>query len=78
VASNNLVVMESWQTTPHGWSRIGLANQNTRLNLKIALHMPDQALFEQTLLAVSSPDHPDYGKHLTREEVKVSCSVPYV
>jgi hypothetical protein len=37
--------------------------------------MPDHDLFEQTLFSISDPDHPDYGKHLSREKVKVITQI---
>lgn len=37
--------------------------------------MADHDRFEKMLLSVSSPNHADYGKHLTRDEIKVSLNV---
>lgn len=34
------------------------------------MKQPNETLFEQALLHISSPDHPRYGQHMTREELK--------
>ncbi|RDW91294.1 hypothetical protein BP5796_02459 [Coleophoma crateriformis] len=61
---------ESLREVPSGWIRIGKPSPTTRFHLRIALEQPDHDLFEQTLMAVSSPDHKQYGMHLKREDIK--------
>lgn len=61
---------ESLREIPSGWTRVGKPNPSTRFHLRIALEQPDHELFEQTLMAVSSPDNKQYGMHLKREDIK--------
>jgi tripeptidyl-peptidase-1 len=61
---------ESLRAIPQGWTRLRPASPSSRIHLRIALHQPNHELFEQTLLAVSTPDHPSYGQHLMRDDLK--------
>lgn len=63
-------VFESLRAVPSGWKQLGAPSPDTRIHLRIALKKPNQDLFEKTLFAVSTPDHPKYGQHLKREELK--------
>lgn len=63
-------VFESLKAVPSGWKQLGTPSPNTRIHLRIALKKSNQDLFEKTLFAVSTPDHPKYGQHLKREELK--------
>ncbi|KFY29324.1 hypothetical protein V493_02415 [Pseudogymnoascus sp. VKM F-4281 (FW-2241)] len=63
-------VFELVNELPTGWAQIRTPAPETIVNLRIALDHPNQALFEQTLLDVSTPDHPKYGQHLTGDELK--------
>jgi subtilase family serine protease len=69
-ASSPLEVFESVYETPQGWTRHERVSSSTPLHLRIALEMPNHALFEETLYSISTPDHPSYGNHLSHEEVK--------
>ena len=40
------------------------------IKLRVALQQQNLALFEQTVLEVSTPDHPKYGKHMEGHEIK--------
>lgn len=40
------------------------------ITLRIALKQEKVSILEQRLLDMSTPDHPNYGKHMTRDEVK--------
>ncbi len=64
------VVLESLPGVPAGWTRLGDAPADRLIKLKIALEQPNLDLFEQTLYAVSDPQHALYGQHLKRDEVK--------
>ncbi|KFX92468.1 hypothetical protein O988_07250, partial [Pseudogymnoascus sp. VKM F-3808] len=55
---------------PEGWTQVRTPAPETKVALRIALDHPNQELFEQTLLDVSSPDHPKYGQHLSGAELK--------
>jgi tripeptidyl-peptidase-1 len=63
-------VFESLRELPQGWTKVRAPVPETRIHLRIALDQPNQELFEQTLLAVSTPDHPQYGQHLSGDELK--------
>lgn len=57
-------------TIPHGWSKALPALHSDKVTLKIGLKQQHAAALEEAVLAVSTPGHPDYGKHLTREELR--------
>ncbi|TPX14437.1 uncharacterized protein E0L32_005401 [Thyridium curvatum] len=63
-------VVESLHGVPQGWRKLKDAESDRVLKLRIALEQPNTALFEQTLYEVSDPEHPLYGKHLKRDELK--------
>jgi tripeptidyl-peptidase-1 len=62
-------VLESLPANPRGWTRLGDASPDQILKLRIALHQPNEALFERTLYEISDPAHPKYGQHLSRDEL---------
>lgn len=59
------------------WHKRGVARRHQQHD-PFVLHVsqlltsdqPNQALFEQTLLDISTPSHPNYGKHMKRDELK--------
>ncbi|KAL1963005.1 hypothetical protein VTN77DRAFT_8753 [Rasamsonia byssochlamydoides] len=64
-------VLEKLRATPAGWrfSRPGRDNQPIRL--QIALQQQDVDGFEQAVLDMSTPGHPNYGKHFqSHDEMK--------
>lgn len=61
---------EALLSVPEGFTKVRAANPSTKLFLRIALEQPGQAVFEQALLDVSTPDHPKYGQHLEAAELK--------
>lgn len=65
-------VFESLRAVPSGWKQLGTPSPDSRIHLRIALKKPNQDLFEKTLFAVSTPDHPKCGQHLKREELKAT------
>ncbi|KAG9243263.1 peptidase S8/S53 domain-containing protein [Calycina marina] len=69
-ATGSSGVFESLYEVPQGWTRRGKPDASQQLRLQVALSMPDQALFEQTIYEVSTPDHHRYGQHLDRREVQ--------
>lgn len=62
---------ESLNALPEGWTKVRAPAPETRIHLRIALEQPNQELFEQTLLDVSTPGHPKYGQHLSGPELKL-------
>lgn len=64
------VEKESWGATPPTrWARGPRADANMPLELTIAVKQTNLAELESTLLAVSDPDSPRYGQHLTRDQI---------
>jgi tripeptidyl-peptidase-1 len=61
---------EAVAKAPSGWTELRRASSSSRIQLRIFLRQPNYSLFENSLLAVSTPGHPHYGKHLTRLETK--------
>jgi len=57
--------------TPEGWKFHGPASDKQTLTLKIALQQNDARAFEQTVLDMSTPSHPNYGLHFeSHDEMK--------
>lgn len=63
-------VLEILQEIPEGWRKVATPFPEERLLLRIAMHSPNQGLFEQTLYRISDPANDRYGKHLKREELE--------
>ncbi|KAF2194923.1 tripeptidyl-peptidase-like protein [Zopfia rhizophila CBS 207.26] len=69
-STSHIEPMEKLRTVPEGWKEIGAPAQDRRLHFRIAVHQPNHDLFEQTLMEISTPNHPRYGQHLKRHELK--------
>ncbi len=68
--SIELDVLEQLPSTPEGW-RQGIAPPAAlRLRFRIAVRQENAYHFEQTVLDISTPNHPKYGQHLKRDELK--------
>ncbi|KAI5892804.1 subtilisin-like protein [Schizophyllum commune H4-8] len=61
---------ERRHTVPAGFTNHGAAAPETMLDMRIALAMADKDRLEATLLDVSTPSSPNYGKYLTLEEAR--------
>ncbi|EON68558.1 hypothetical protein W97_07816 [Coniosporium apollinis CBS 100218] len=66
----SIAMVENIGTVPNGWRMVGVPDPSQRLRFSIAVKQQNRALFEQTLYDVSTPSHPDYGRHLKRDELK--------
>jgi len=55
---------------PQGWQAEGPAPREQLIELTFAVKQQGLEELERTLLAVSSPSSPDYGQHLTNDEVQ--------
>ncbi|KAF1935916.1 tripeptidyl-peptidase-like protein [Clathrospora elynae] len=62
--------VEQLRSVPEGWSEIGAPAEDRKLHFRIAVRSENRDLFERTLMEVSTPSHPRYGKHLKRAELK--------
>lgn len=68
--SAEFVPLEVLPAGPLGWDQGSPPPAAKRLRFRIALRQENAFEFEQHLLAVSDPDHPKYGEHLSRDELK--------
>ncbi|OTA70220.1 peptidase-like protein [Hypoxylon sp. EC38] len=64
------VTVESLPKVPMGWRKVRNADPAQVIKLRIALEQPNLGQFEQTLYDISTPQHPLYGRHLSRDEVR--------
>ncbi|ERF71269.1 hypothetical protein EPUS_05321 [Endocarpon pusillum Z07020] len=63
-------VLEQLRGIPDGWIQGAAPAASTPLKLRIAVHQPRQAEFEQLVIDMSTPDHPSYGQHMKRDQMK--------
>ena len=67
------VLEQGFNRVPYGWEQVNDQNDviTDKIELVVAVSHPQDAKdqLESTLLKVSDPTHPDYGRHLTNEEV---------
>ncbi|KIH90964.1 tripeptidyl-peptidase I [Sporothrix brasiliensis 5110] len=63
-------VFHSLPNVPQGWSLVRNASPSDAISLKIALRQRSADDLERVVLEVSTPGHPNYGMHLTRDEVR--------
>ncbi|KAF2104700.1 Pro-kumamolisin [Rhizodiscina lignyota] len=54
---------------PLGWSLAGKPADSDTITLSIGLKLSNEDLLEKTLLAISTPGSPEYGKWLEKDEV---------
>ena len=60
---------QSREGIPSGYTRTGPSAADKELKLRLALVQNDSEGLIDALYAVSTPDSPSYGKHLSKEEV---------
>ncbi|CDO75036.1 hypothetical protein BN946_scf184640.g11 [Trametes cinnabarina] len=70
----SLQVHESRSVVPQGFSLYGAPSGETTLKLRIALVQSDFAGLEEKLYDVSDPSSPNYGNHLSKEDVRTRPS----
>ncbi|KAJ5469324.1 Tripeptidyl-peptidase sed2 [Penicillium diatomitis] len=64
-------VFDKLVAVPEGWRFSRTPRGDQPIKLQVALTQGDPAGFEQAVLDMSTPDHPNYGKHFkSHEEVK--------
>ena len=68
--SENLTIVESLPEIPRGWKQISSVPAAKRLKFRIAIKQTNSFQFEQHVLAISTPGHLQYGKHMSRDELK--------
>ncbi|OTB06976.1 hypothetical protein M426DRAFT_54196 [Hypoxylon sp. CI-4A] len=70
VVESKHVTVESLPQVPTGWRKLRNANPDQTIKLRIALEQPNLDQFERVLYDISTPQHPLYGSHLSRDEVR--------
>ncbi|KAJ7140153.1 family S53 protease [Mycena crocata] len=70
------VLQEIRSNAPHGFASLGAAPATQSIKLRIALASRDIPGLEKALLDVSTPSSPNYGKHLSKEEVNTFVAPP--
>ena len=68
--SSDLAPLEKLAEIPQGWERGRNVGAAQMLRFRIAIKQENAFRFEQHLLAISDPDHPKYGHHMKRDELK--------
>ncbi|VDB99691.1 unnamed protein product [Peniophora sp. CBMAI 1063] len=69
-SKRNMVVHESRESIPSGFTKVGNAPADQAITLRLALKQGDMAGLEERLFAVSTPSSAEYGKFLTKEQVE--------
>ncbi|QGI64258.1 hypothetical protein CEK26_008212 [Fusarium fujikuroi] len=64
------IVLESLDETPADWQEFDLPDPDQTIDFSIGLQPEDSQLLVTALYGVSDPDHPNYGKYLSRESAK--------
>lgn len=67
-ASGN--AFESLNQVPRGWTRVQSAEPTEKIKLRVSLKQQNLDQFYDSLLQVSTPDHPQYGKHYEGHELR--------
>jgi len=68
--NSELTVLESLAQIPQGWRQGRAAPASKPLRFRIAVKQENAFAFEQHVIAISTPDHPQYGEHMHRDELK--------
>ncbi|KAF3064043.1 Tripeptidyl-peptidase sed2 [Daldinia childiae] len=63
-------VMDSLTSVPKGWAEVRPASPNDPVTLRVGLKQQHAAALEQAVIEISTPGHPNYGMHLSRDEVR--------
>ncbi|KAF4343317.1 tripeptidyl-peptidase 1 precursor [Fusarium beomiforme] len=63
-------VLESLDETPAEWQESHPPDPDELIDFSIGLQPEDSLLLDNALYGVSDPDHPNYGKYLSRESAK--------
>ncbi|KAI9439772.1 subtilisin-like protein [Lactarius indigo] len=66
---DDLRVKHAWKAVPENWECLGFPPAGTTINLHVALKPHRENALVEALYEVSSPRHPKYGLHLSKEQV---------
>ena len=67
-----LSVFEKVSAIPEGWVQGERVPSDRRMKFRLAIKQEQAHAFEQHVIDISTPNHPKYGQHLSREELKRS------
>ncbi|KAF8258055.1 subtilisin-like protein [Lactarius quietus] len=73
---DDVQMKHSWSSVPDEWTNLGHPAADTTIDLHIALKAQDENALIEALYEVSSPGHPKYGKHLSKEQVAELVAPP--
>lgn len=69
--SSGVEVFEHLRGIPEGWVQGGAPPASKLIRLRIAVRQEEKSdLFEQRVIDISTPNHPLYGQHMKRDELK--------
>lgn len=75
VTNTPYTVFEQLHGPPTGWTELSTPlSGSTPLTLQIHLSSPALADFEQKVLDISTPGHPSYGAHMSRDELAAAIA----
>ncbi|KAJ3493922.1 hypothetical protein NLG97_g4416 [Lecanicillium saksenae] len=66
----DMVVKHALPSVPTGWQVKSAAPPALKINMHIGLKEQNLDQLQQRLLAMSDPEHAEYGKHMSRDEVE--------
>lgn len=62
--------VEQLDNIPHGWTRRDKPGSEELITFRLAINQKNAAHFEKKVIDISTPGHPNYGRHMKRDEVK--------
>ena len=68
----DLTLFEKLNGIPQGWEQGPSVPASTMLQFRLAVFQENAHDFEQHVIDISTPGHPKYGMHMSREELKRS------
>lgn len=69
-AESGYVVVERLSDVPDGWIKGTAPPSSQPMRFHLALHQEKASEFEQRVIDLSTPGHPEYGHHMEREYIK--------
>ncbi|KAL9593404.1 MAG: hypothetical protein Q9179_005899 [Wetmoreana sp. 5 TL-2023] len=69
-STSELAPLESLRAIPQGWHQDRSVPAAQRLRFRIAMRQENAYEFEQHVLAISTPNDPKYGEHMSRDGLK--------
>ncbi|KAH9016942.1 subtilisin-like protein [Lactarius pseudohatsudake] len=73
---DDMRIKHSWNAVPENWESLGNPLSGTTIDLYVALKAHRENALIDTLYQVSDPNHPRYGKYLSKEQVAELVSPP--